>query len=516
VSESLLSATGSAGIARILERLGRRELTASDLTNAVLDDIEARAAGLNCFISVLADEARAQARKLDETLASHGRLLPLHGIPISLKDNIAIRGRRTTAGSQLLKDWLPEEDASVVARLRRAGAVLIGKTNLHELAFGAADAGFGEVCNPVDARYSCSGSSSGSAAAVGAGFGLGSIATDTGGSIRVPAALCGVVGLKPTTGLIGRSGVVPVSSSLDHVGPLARSVEDVAFILNAVVGYDSGDSRSRLQPEVDHRAEIDRGMADLEIGVLDDRDVGAVSSEIRDAMTATRQTIAEEARRVRSIRLPEVRVALETMLSIAHAECYEYHADAFRRASGSFGAVARERLADAQTIAAADYIRAQRTREQLTRRVDEALKSVDVLLLPATATTAYRRGTTEIRVQGGKAESASRAMSHFTPLFNLTGHPALVLPVAVTAQGLPVSMQLVARHFAEDTLLRVGRSLELHLSLRHLSRPGQPAATGGAMTSSACGPSPTLVHPSHCARSRTRSRDTSREGWYSR
>jgi aspartyl-tRNA(Asn)/glutamyl-tRNA(Gln) amidotransferase subunit A len=459
----------------VLRRYRTRELSVQEFVEQLLRRIDRMQPELNCFITVMVEEAQRRARELDRELTK-GKVRRLHGVPVAVKDNTAINGMPMTGGSKLLMGRVSEHDAPCVARLRRAGAIFVGTTNLHELAFGAGDAGFGEVANPVDAAYSCSGSSSGSASAVGAELCLGAIATDTGGSIRVPAALVGVVGLKPSAGRISTDGVIPVSSSLDHVGPMARTVRDAAELLDVMTVTTRGAKRLWESDQSGSRS------TQLRIAVLDDRDLGPVDSSIREALVTACDALSRGNASIHSVRLPEVREALPTMTTIAHAECGAYHGDAFAENPGQFGATARTRLAAAQQIRAVDYVEAQRRRAGLRSRVDDVLSDVDALLLPATATTAFVRGTTEVRVADGPAEPVSRAMSYFTPLFNLTGHPAVVVPVGMCSNGLPVSIQLVGKRNSDETLLYVADVLQALAADRSHDKQVAVAGVGGHKT----------------------------------
>ena len=424
-----------------------REIGCLELVDALLERIERLEPRLNSYITVCAESARQEARVLDKRLARGDHAGPLHGIPISLKDNIATAGTRTTAGSQLFGNRVPSRDATVVRRLREAGAVVIAKANLHELACGADDAGFGDVANPIDTTCSCSGSSSGSAASVKAGLCFASIGTDTGGSIRVPAALCGVVGVKPTYGLVSREAVVPVSTTLDHVGPIARTVDDASIVLRAIT-----ERPVAAQPSVE--------IEGLRIAVLDEDDFGVIDSRVATVVKQAYEALERRVTHLAVTRVPRLAEARTPMWLIARIEAADYHYAALTESPDRFGPVVRERLCAGFELAGIDYVRAQRLRQQIRTEVAEALDDFDAIVLPATATSTFPRGARSVAFDGRPAEDIPSAMGRYTPIFNLTGQPAVVVPCGFTTVGHPVAVQVASRPYEDEVALRVARLVE--------------------------------------------------------
>jgi aspartyl-tRNA(Asn)/glutamyl-tRNA(Gln) amidotransferase subunit A len=438
------------------EAVRQRQVSSLEMVEAVLERIDRMEPELNCYISVFADDARQEARALDQRLSDGEDPGALWGIPISVKDNIAVAGHVTSGGSQVLRDWQPARDGAVVVRLRQAGAVVIGKTNLYELGCGGEDAGYGEVAHPLDPRYSCRGSSSGSACAVAAGLSHASIGTDVGGSIRVPAAICGVVGLKPTFGVVSHTGVLPASPSLCHVGPIARTVPDVAKVQQVIVGRDGGAATYGI--EASWSEECRRDITGLRIGVLDEKDFGDIDPEIANSVTesyAALRTISQ----VRAVRLPHLIEARTPMWLIASAEAAAAYGPFFKTVPERFGEALRRRLAQGLEIPAVDYVRAQAARTRMKAELDEAFASVDALVLPATATVARPRGE-QMRVTEAGVEDLGVAMGRYTPIFNMTGHPALVVPWSISGGGFPISVQVAAGTGQDLVVLRVGHAIE--------------------------------------------------------
>ncbi len=410
---------------------------------------------LNAFITIFESEAMEQARALDDELR-HGRSRgPLHGRTISLKDLIDVKGIPTTAASRVRAGHVARADAVLVTRLREAGAVIIGKTNLHEFALGTTsdESAFGPVHNPRDTSRSPGGSSGGSAAAVAAGMGWASIGTDTGGSIRIPASACGVVGLKPSFGEIPMTGVVPLSVSLDHVGPIARTVADARAVYDVLSG-----SAAHPSP---------RAVGTLRLGKLGgyfleklDGEVRARFEEALSRLTHLGATIVEP----NLGRLPDIGA---TYVNVVLPEAFAFHAEALERAPEAFAQSVRSRLEMGRTISRDDYVRAQSDRALLRTAVDKALLQSDALVLPTLPVPPQRIGTATVRV--GSVEEPLRPITlRLTQLFNLTGHPAISLPCGETREGLPCGLQLVGRRQHTPDLLDIALSCEAAVSPREL------------------------------------------------
>ena len=422
-----------------------------------LDAISQLNPSLNAFITIFADDALQQARALDEE-RRHGRSRgPLHGRTISVKDLIDVKGFPTTAASNVRRGHVAHADAVIVSRLRDAGAVLIGKTNLHEFALGTTsdESAFGPVRNPRDVRRSPGGSSGGSAAAVASGMGWASIGSDTGGSIRIPASACGVVGLKPSFGEISMVGVVPLSVSLDHVGPLSRSVSD-AWAIHDVL---SGSMHQRPSPLPIERVRIGR-LGGYFLEKLD-REVRARFEEALSSLAGAGASIVD----LDLGRVPDIQT---TYVNVALPEAFAYHAEALSKSPEAFGQSIRSRLEMGGTISRDDYIRAQGDRVILRTAVDKALSHCDVLALPTLPIPPQAIGASTADL-GGREEPLRPLTLRLTQLFNLTGHPAISLPCGDTTGGLPCGLQLVGRRQHTAALLHVAVSCEGFVTRRGLS-----------------------------------------------
>jgi aspartyl-tRNA(Asn)/glutamyl-tRNA(Gln) amidotransferase subunit A len=448
-------------IAEAGERLRRRTLSPVELTRAYLARIQAEDAAARCYITVLHDQALAAAATAEREITSGRYRGPLHGIPIALKDLVMTRGIRTTCGSRILKDWVPDTDATVAARLAEAGAILLGKLNMHEFAYGPTGVNphYGTAANPWGRDRMPGGSSSGSGAGVAAGLCAGALGTDTGGSIRIPAALCGIVGLKQTYGLVSRAGVVPLAWSLDHIGPMTRTVTDAALMLQALAGYDPADPSTAALPVSDYRRELERDPRGLRIGVVRDVFFERLDPEVRAAVEAAAHALTGPGIRVEDVRLPRIRHAGPATFAIITAESMAYHEPYLKTRASEYGADVRARLLTGQFVLATQYLKAQRARQVLRADVDGVLRSVDALLMPTTPIPAPRTDEREATVDG-VTDDVRAWLTRCTRPINLTGHPALSVPCGLTASGLPIGLQLVGRQFDEATLLRLGHAYE--------------------------------------------------------
>lgn len=442
-------------ISEAAARLKRGEVTSETLTGQCLSTIEALNPTLNAFITVTADEALARARQADKEIAAGRYLGPLHGIPISLKDLIDQKGVRTTAGSLVRADHTATDDAVVTRRLRAAGAVFVGKTNLHEFAFGTTseDSGFGPARNPHDPARSPGGSSGGSAAAVASGMSLGTVGTDTGGSIRIPAAACGIVGLKPEWGHISASGVVPLSRQLDHVGPLAASVADAWLLYNA------------MQPDADQIADtLDPApLKGLRLGKLSgyffDRLDEDVERSVLDAIERLRTLGAT----IVDVDVPHAADMAAIYLHLVFGDAAEYHARTLVSRPHDYTTPVRLRLEMARYVLAEDYIRALRGKALIAREVDRALDGVDALVLPALAVPAPPIGAATMPVKGG-TDAVRTLMLRCSQPFNLSGHPAISLPCGRTRDRMPIGLQLVGHKGRTPALVQAALAAEAVLA----------------------------------------------------
>ena len=458
----------------VSSRIAEREVSPVAVTEAVLARIEALDPSLNAFITVTGDAALDEARAAEAEIARGEYRGPLHGVPISLKDLLYTAGVRTTAGSRILDDFVPDRDATVVRRLRAAGAVLIGKTNMMEFAYGEVHPDFGPSRNPWRLEYGTAGSSSGSGAAVAAGLGFGSIGSDTGGSMRGPAAFCGVVELKPTYGLVSRGGVVPLSWSLDHIGPITRTVRDCAILLDAIAGHDPADPTSARVTPPGYALALDQAVVRRPIvGVAASDTEDDVTPEVRQAVNAAAVAARDLGWETRQVMLPHPRQTSRTLLAMIYAEASAYHLPWLRDRAEEYSANTRERLELGALLPASLYLRAQRVRAVIVAAYRALFQQIDLLLLPQSAVPSYRLDAPDTAPVSDSGDDIQDGIRFEAP-FNLTGQPAISLPAGATPEGLPIGVQLVGRPFAEPELLRAAAMLEPALSSRLPSRQGNP------------------------------------------
>jgi aspartyl-tRNA(Asn)/glutamyl-tRNA(Gln) amidotransferase subunit A len=437
-------------------RAGR--LSPLELTSAYLARIEALNPAVNAYLHVAVESALQDARKATEAVAQGKALGPLHGIPVGVKDVYDVRGMPTTAGSILLKNKIAAEDAFTVERLRRAGAIFLGKLNMHEWALGVTTINphFGACHNPWKLEYIAGGSSGGSGAALAAGMCLGSVGTDTGGSIRIPASLCGVVGLKPTYGRLSLNGVVPLSWSQDHAGPMARTVEDVALLLQVVSGYDAGDPSSVDRQVEDFASAITSIHIPLrfKVGFPDELFLGGNDPETRAAVEKAVSIIPELGCEVREVSFEGYEIAMEASAGILLAEAAAYHSGHIRNQPDKIGADVLERLRQGLEVTGTEYAFARRTQVQWQRKMSKLFEGVDLMVLPATPQPA-----TPI-TESDAVPLARGQLTRFMRLFNLTGIPSLVFPCGFTRSGLPIGLQIAGPAWSEAKLLQLAHAYE--------------------------------------------------------
>jgi len=460
-------------IAEAGEQLRRRSLSPVELTRAYLERIQRQDRDLLAYITVLSAEALAAAAAAEEEIARGHYRGPLHGIPIALKDLVLTRGIRTTCGSRILRDWVPDADATVAARLTEAGAVLLGKLNMHEFAYGPTGVNphYGTPRNPWDPQRMPGGSSSGSAVAVAAGLCAGALGTDTGGSIRIPATLCGLVGLKPTYGRVSRAGVIPLAWSLDHVGPMTRTVTDAALLLQVLAGRDPADPSTADVPVPDYRRAMQEEVRGLRLGLPKHLFFERLDPEVRGAVHAAARSLEGLGASIQEVPLSRIQHAGPASFAIIAAEATAYHEHYLKTRAAEYGADVRARLMTGQFILAGHYLKAQRARQIIRADVDAALQQVDALLFPTTPIAAPPLDAREVTVDG-HTEDVRGWLIRCTRPINVTGHPALSVPCGLTAGGLPIGLQLVGRHFDEATLLRMAHAFEAVSPMRGRRPPG--------------------------------------------
>ena len=476
-------------IARAHELLTQREISSVELTRAILDRITRVEPQVGAFITVTPEAALKQAEEADRRIAS-GEIRPLTGIPLAIKDLISTKGVRTTCASRILEHYVPPYDATVITRLRDLGAVMVGKVNLDEFAMGSSteNSALQVTRNPWNPEYIPGGSSGGSAAAVAAGECLGALGSDTGGSIRQPAAHCGVVGLKPTYGRVSRYGLVAYASSLDQIGPLAKTVADCALLLQALAGYDPRDSTSVPREVPDYPSSVNQGIRNRTIGIPKEYFVGGLDPEVEQAIRQAVRVLEKEGARCLEITLPHTEYAIAVYYVIAMAEAssnlarYDGVKYGFRdresrvlmdmvqktRSLGFGPEVVRRIMLGTYVLSAGYYDayfrKASQVRTLIIRDFRRAFDQVDLILTPVAPTTAFRRGE----------KTDDPLQMYLTDIFtisaNLAGIPGLALPCGFSSRGLPIGLQILGNHFEEEKILQAGSAFEQATDF-HLRRP---------------------------------------------
>ena len=482
-------------IHQTLTALRAGEVSVRALVDAYLARIAAHNGALGAYLTVTAEAARAQAAATDERIRRGQPFRPLEGIPLAIKDVLCTRGVRTTCGSRILADFVPPYDATAVVRLQAAGAILLGKTNMDEFAMGSSteNSAFGPARNPWALDRVPGGSSGGSAAAVAADLAAGAFGTDTGGSVRQPAALCGIVGLKPTYGRVSRYGLVAFASSLDQIGPMTKDVRDTALLLETVAGSDPMDSTTADEPVPDYRAELDRGVRGLTLGIPDEYFGPGLDPEVEGAVRAAIAQLEGLGARLRRISLPTTGAGIATYYVITPAEAssnlarydgvkYGHRAAGVadivamtsRTRAEGFGAEVRRRIMLGTYVLSAGYYdayyaKAQRVRTLLRREFERAFAEVDVVAAPTTPTPAFRLG------EKTDDPLAMYLNDVYTAPAPIAGIPALSVPCGLSREGLPIGLQLMARPFGEPALFQVAGAYEA-VTDWHTRRPGLEVA----------------------------------------
>jgi aspartyl-tRNA(Asn)/glutamyl-tRNA(Gln) amidotransferase subunit A len=439
----------------------QKNLSPVEVTCAFLDRIESQNRSLNAFVTIMGEEAMAAARAAEAAKEPCG---PLHGVPLALKDLIDVAGHRTTAGSRLLAANVAQQDATVVTRLKGAGAIIIGKTATHEFAFGStSDSPFhGPVRNPWNLEMIPAGSSGGSGAAVAAGLVPIAMGSDTGGSIRMPASHCGVVGLKPTYGRVSKAGVIPLSWSLDHVGPLAASVADAATVLGIIAGADPLDQAALPVPVGAYAAaaaspgDLKGVRIGLPVAWLD----GPIDAEVRACFDRAVERLRDLGAQIEPVELPPVDVMAFVNRLITFGEVGAYHAPFLKERAADYAPDVRLRMELGQFISARDYLVGQRLRAELARQMHQVMAQVDALVTPVMPIPPSRIGQAMWEYGDGQREPVVEAMIRFCAPISVTGQPAFSLPAGFTANGLPVGLQLIGRVFEEAALIRIAAAFE--------------------------------------------------------
>lgn len=448
-------------ITRLAPLIRRRKLSPVELTRFLLDRIQKLEPGLNSYITITADQAMTQAKQAEKEIARGAYRGALHGIPICLKDLFCTRNVRTTAGSKILRNFVPAENAAVVDRLFDAGAVSLGKTNLHEFAFGATSINphYGPVRNPWAPDHMSGGSSGGSAAAVTAGLAIASIGTDTGGSIRIPAAACGCVGLKPTYGRVPVHGVIPLSPSLDHVGPICRCVRDVALMLGIMAGEDARDSSSIGPRGARFTRSLGKGLSGLRIGVPRHYFFDRLQHQVRRNVVKAIEILEQNGAEVEEVKLKSMEETARLAGEITVAEALVYHWNWLRKRPQDYGPDLRVRLKEGMEESALTYLLAMQMRQVYAQGFADVLSRVDLLAAPALPVAAPRIEDEEVEIGRGK-ENVRVALLSLTRPGNLTHLPAITVPCGFTSEGLPTGLQLIGGKMNEETILRAAYAYE--------------------------------------------------------
>ncbi len=449
----------------------RREVSPTDLVEATLERIDRLEPKLNAFITLMPEQAKRDARRLTSELARGRRRGPLHGIPLSLKDLYYTKGVPTTAGSKVLADFVPEYDATTTARLKRAGAIIVGKNNLHEFAPGSTNnnAHYGPCHNPWLHGRIPGGSSGGSGAAVAAGMTMGTMGTDTAGSIRIPSCMCNLVGIKPTYGRVSRYGVVPLSWSLDHAGPMTRTVEDNAIMLQALAGYDSKDPSSLRVGVPDYMEDIDGGLRGLKVGLP--REIWDMEFDPETAGLVRRAVgvLEELGAEVSEVSLPLAEASSYAANLISRSESTAIHEEWLVERGAEYGDNVRGRLQMGAAVTAVDYIKAQRVKTLVQQEFGRVLDEVDVLASPTCPIPAH--GIDEDpTVPAGRPFEGQGMMTLYTRPFDVSGQPAITVPCGFTREGLPAGLQLVGPWLGEGLLFRAANAYQKATEW-HLRRP---------------------------------------------
>lgn len=465
----LTSELSSLGLLDAKQRVAAGDVSPAELTAACLERIATLDPGVNAFITVTGDDAMREARASEVAIARGESRGVLTGVPIALKDLFDTAGVRTTAGSKFFRGRIPDRDAAVVERLRDAGAIVLGKLNMHEWALGVTNVNphYGPCHNPHALDRITGGSSGGSAAALAAGMCFGALGSDTGGSIRIPASLCGVVGLKPTYGRVSLRGVVPLSWSLDHAGPMARHVADVALMLEVIAGHDAADPGSVDVPTDDYTSGLDAGIDGWRLGVIADEWLGEIEPEVRAAVRKAIDTLASAGARIEELAAPDLPEAARLNGLVTTADAATFHRERMERSPEDFGQDVLTRLRRGASYGATDYADARRQQTVLRHRFASWFAghggSFDAVLLPTTPCVAPR-------IEGLDAVAMAPVLTRLTAPFNFTGLPAVSIPCGETSNGLPVGLQIVGAPWTERRVLQVGRAYELAADL-NVSRP---------------------------------------------
>lgn len=448
-------------LAHLAKLIKTKEISPVEITKECLNRIENLKGKLNSFITVLHDNALKEAKKAEEEILNGHYRGTLHGIPYTLKDLFFTKGIRTTMGSKIYDSYTPAYNSTIGDKLAEAGAILLGKTNMHPFAYGMTGENpeYGHSRNPWNEQLITGGSSSGSASAVAAGECVFSIGSDTGGSIRLPASLCGIVGFKPTYGLVSKHGAAALSWSQDHAGPMARSVEDCAIVMNTIAGYDINDPGSILTNSADYTSILTGDIRGMKIGLPKEFSKQLVDSEVNNAVLQAINKLEELGAIIKDVSWPMLDKAMAIGNTIQMSEAISYHSDTVKNHGPEIYEPVRMRLHSGFFVSARDYLQAQRARVLYFRDSIKMMEDVDVVVSPCSPVPAIEIGTQECEI-GGERKNVVALLSQYTRPFNLNGFPAISLPCGFSDKKLPIGLQIAGKPFAEKKVLQIAYAYE--------------------------------------------------------
>ncbi len=453
------------------------EVSSTELAEAMLSRIEALDPSLSAYIHVAPERVRASAKVADAALAAGSRLGPLHGIPIAIKDNVAVRGQPMRAGSKLLAGNVAEEDATVAARLRAAGAIFLGRLNMHEFAYGVTTENphYGTAHNPWNLEHSSGGSSGGSGVAVAARLAYGALGTDTGCSVRLPASYNGITGIRPSIGRVSNSGVVTLAWTLDTVGPMTRTAEDCALMLGVMAGHDPRDPQTALMPVPDYLEEMKRGLDGIRLALIKGYSLTGLHPEVSQVMEQALTDLEKAGVTMVELPVPELEPAISALLTVDIAEPAAYHAEWLRTRGTAYGADVRALLRLGELYLASHYIQAQRYRTVIGKHFAHVLARVDAIITPTVPFPVPRIGQTELEMPTGEKVDIITAVMKYNALPSLAGLPAMSVPCGFSKNGIPIGMQIIGRGFGEGAVFNIGHSYQL-ITDWHRRAPPLPTA----------------------------------------
>lgn len=446
-------------LSTLSQALKKGELSPVEVTEKTLERIHKVDKELNAYITILAEEALAEAKQAEKEITSGNIKGPLHGVPIALKDLVYTKGIKTTMGSDIYREFIPDYDAAVVERLKEAGAIIIGKLNTHQFAYSTTGdrSHHGPAKNPHDLSKMTGGSSSGSGAAVTASLCYGALGTDTGGSVRIPASFCGIVGMKPTFGQVSKYGTFPLCYTMDHIGPMTRTVKDNALMLNVLAAYDKRDPYSERKEKEDFTRFLDQGIEGTVIGVLSTTKY--VNEEVRKSIDKAVETFKSLGAEIKMIDIPRLDEYLAAFRTILRSEAYAVHEQRLQDYPDQWDEEVKERLSTGAEEKATEYVRAQQIKLEAIREYDEILSTVDVLLTPTVPILPANIGERQIDVDGASVH-ISLLLNHFTGPTNLNGFPSISVPCGVSESGLPIGLQIVGKPFEEAKIYQFAAAFE--------------------------------------------------------